>query len=133
METIISILLFLPFLLLFYPTVYEIKDDWYADHNKKKDVITRIKLSFVVCLIDSVVHWVFLGESWWYIFKPALMTFAIFLQFFDYFTGWRFGKKEWFSYTNGKGYDKYLAMIHPVGRLAIKLTVFIVALIFYFS
>lgn len=130
------------FSILFFPLM-ELNNDKVRDLDKKYDVFVRacfiVGVSFVNYFLRDLqilnVH------SFWQVMKgvvrPLVMSVAIFFLLFDYIIHWRLGHKGWKAFvytgkTSKMDKAKLWVRLGPVGRFAVKMAVFVGALIFYF-
>lgn len=134
-------MILLAFLILTLPTVYELWNErsGEAKKNKRLSVLVRI-----VCIVGSLwVAAVFKNDNLIKdLVKSAAMAFAIFFFTFDYaittiliHRGVIETKESAFSYVGKTSkFDKFKLWVRigPWGRFAVKLAVFVVALIIYF-
>lgn len=132
------------FCLLLFPLL-ELNNDRLRDLDKKYDVLVRacfiVAASFVNYFLRDLqilnVH--SFGQVMKGVLKPLAMSIAAFFLLFDYIEHWQLGHKAWKAFTylgtsKEHNFDKFplWVRIGPWGRFAVKMVVFIAALLFYF-
>lgn len=117
------------------PTIVEVINDAHGDYDKDKDTIKRV----ILMAASSLLTMALTDRTW----SPWLMTFGIFMFFFDYVVTYYLIKNKvveikgatWFNYLGKIGrFDNFKVWkrMRPGYRLLIRTIIFAAALIFYF-
>lgn len=130
----------LSFIILFFPTIWELADDERGDNNKTSDTISRLAFTSSA---GAAAHYIS-GENWLTAFNLSL---AIHFAFFDYCIAAilirngtleppRGVKYSWFDYSGKKGVIDNISFwknLNPYVKLLIRVSYFVIAIILYFT
>lgn len=112
-------------LLLLIPTFAEVINDWNGEtlKDKRQDVWMRAFLVLSVSVAYAV--------TWRGYLANVLLSTALFVLLFDYLINIVLRRPSWFSYMGSGPIDKAWTSWSPWLRLAIRVVVFLAALLFY--
>lgn len=130
-------------LLLTFPLLWELWNDKDGDSHisrgplelpsKKVDILVRITIASVAAIINLIIN----DKE---IFKSVTLCSAVHFLLFDYLIAYILAirgviKGHWWSYMGSKGIDNFPLWkhTHPIIKLIIRLMIFIIASIVYFS
>lgn len=127
------------FLILTIPTDYELIKERKGEamSHKKRSATVRALLMIlaaaVVTAIKVVIRYPLPTIIWLTYLKSLFLSFAIFFMFFDYSYNIMFhGKtKQWFNYLSKSPLDKLFGKVNWKVRMAIRVAVFVGALIWF--
>lgn len=125
----------LSFILLSFPTVWELWNDKKGDLNKKRDVIIRALLM----VSSALLCWCLLHQNF---FASLNLSVAIFFLLFDYainivlYKNGVINNANWFSYTAKKGFVDnvpWWKQMNPWVKFGIRVLYFVGSIILYFT
>lgn len=120
------------FLILSIPTIYEIWNEKKGEPLKMKWLSMFVRV--VIAIGSTWVAAVFKNDNLLLdLIKCGIMAFAIFFLTFDYVINIILGRKPWFSYLSKSPLDKLFGKVNWKVRMAIRLIVFITAIIIWIN
>lgn len=126
---------------LFYPAIWEVRNDRHGDFDKALDVVKRVALFIAAALLNYLLrefHFMHIdrvGPILLGMIQPAILSFGLFFFIFDYWIAFRLGHyKDFFSYLGKKGTIDNIAWwrgMKPGWRFVVRLIVLHFTILIY--
>lgn len=128
-------------LILSCPTIVEVIDDRKGDsHKTKTDVVVRIILIVLVSIVSAIVHALYVGDFFQWLWKSLVLSIMYFVTFFNYLVNYvqRSVTEDprWYDHLNDVSWPDswpFWRRMHWEWRMVIVVCLFGVAVLYYAS